>query len=352
MAQNNVYSLGRDGFIWWIGVVEDRNDPKALGRVRVRVFGHHTEDKTKIPTRDLPWAFCIQPANSASSGGIGSSPTGPIEGTWVVGFWRDPDYMQEPMIWGTLPGTKTASQAPQGQSPFDYSDEQVLPPPQINTVTVQGDGSRTSFSTPTDTTDAVVLVKINGEVQQPSNQAPSSPNNVETDTNDYGGGTTYTANDFSGSRFASNIANKINQIAPSVRSKFADGVKKFIADNSENGYDCNIAFSYRSIAQQRELYRNYQAGGPKAARPGSSWHNYASAIDLTIYVDGRYDDGSRGTSNYTGVARAAFAPYGLENEIDNDSGHFYPAAFGKSPPSKLKNGTVTLAEYAAEKGIA
>ena len=40
--------MGKDGFQWFVGVVEDRNDPKYLGRVRVRCLGHHTEDKNKI----------------------------------------------------------------------------------------------------------------------------------------------------------------------------------------------------------------------------------------------------------------------------------------------------------------
>ena len=31
----------------YYGVVEDRGDPKQLGRLRVRVLGLHTEDKTQ-----------------------------------------------------------------------------------------------------------------------------------------------------------------------------------------------------------------------------------------------------------------------------------------------------------------
>ena len=40
--------MGQDGFVWAIGVVEDRFDPEKLGRVRVRWLGYHTEDKEKI----------------------------------------------------------------------------------------------------------------------------------------------------------------------------------------------------------------------------------------------------------------------------------------------------------------
>ena len=30
------YFMGLDGFIWFVGVVENRNDPAELGRVQVR----------------------------------------------------------------------------------------------------------------------------------------------------------------------------------------------------------------------------------------------------------------------------------------------------------------------------
>ena len=48
---NNEY-MGLDGFIWFTGVVEDRNDPDKLGRVRVRCLGYHTEDKKLIPNNN------------------------------------------------------------------------------------------------------------------------------------------------------------------------------------------------------------------------------------------------------------------------------------------------------------
>lgn len=345
----NTFFAGRDGFVWWFGVVEDRNDPLALGRVRTRVYGYHTEDKTKLPTIDLPWAFCVQPANSASSGGVGSSPTGPIEGTWVIGFWRDPDFMQEPMVWGTIPGINGATAAPSGESPHDFSPEQQLDPPSITSNVSVADGRTTAFSTPTDTTDSTILVKINGVVQSATNTVPESPNNVEQPLDEfYGGGTTYNASDFPSERYGNRIATKINTLAPEVRDRFANGVKKFLSSNPD--YDCSISYAYRSFAQQKELYRKYKSGGPKAAQAGSSWHNYATAIDIVVIgKDGqaKWDEGL-----YTGIVRSAFSSYGLVNEISGDSGHFYPAAFGKRVDTRLRNGTITVAEFAAEKGLA
>ena len=96
--------MGKDGFQWFVGVVEDRNDPKTLGRLRDRCLGYHTEDLTKLPTSDLPWAHVMNPITSATVSGIGQSPLGAVEGTWVVGFFTDGSDAQQPMIMGTLPG--------------------------------------------------------------------------------------------------------------------------------------------------------------------------------------------------------------------------------------------------------
>ena len=101
--------MGFDGFIWFTGVVEERNDPMKLGRVKVRIAGLHTENKTQgidkgIPTADLPWAYPMQPITSAAMNGIGESPIGVVEGTWVVGFFRDGKNCQEPIVMGTLGG--------------------------------------------------------------------------------------------------------------------------------------------------------------------------------------------------------------------------------------------------------
>ena len=51
---NNDKFLGHNGFLWFTGVVEDRNDPQKAGRIRVRALGHHTSNTTILPTSDLP----------------------------------------------------------------------------------------------------------------------------------------------------------------------------------------------------------------------------------------------------------------------------------------------------------
>lgn len=95
-------------FIWWTGVVENRDDPERLGRCQVRIFGYHTEDTNLLPTADLPWAIPLQPITSAATSGIGSSPVGIVTGAWVTGWFLDGEQAQQPIIMGTIAGNPTA----------------------------------------------------------------------------------------------------------------------------------------------------------------------------------------------------------------------------------------------------
>ena len=101
---NENYFMGLDGFVWFTGVVENRNDPAELGRVQVRCLGYHTEDLNDIPSKDLPWAHVMLPTTDPSMQGLGNTPSFLVEGTWVVGFFRDAMEKQQPLIIGSLPG--------------------------------------------------------------------------------------------------------------------------------------------------------------------------------------------------------------------------------------------------------
>lgn len=104
------------GFLWFTGVIEDINDPMEMGRYRVRCFGYHNDDKSEdsgIPTEDLPWAMTMLPVTSASISGIGQSATGLLQGTWVIGFFRDGINAQDPVIMGSIPSITSR--------PEDYS---------------------------------------------------------------------------------------------------------------------------------------------------------------------------------------------------------------------------------------
>lgn len=118
---------GADSFINFrnfIGVVEDRNDPKQLGRIKVRVYSIHTEDNKALPTDDLPWAMVVQPITSAAISGVGRSPTGIVEGSWVYGVFLDEGEFQQPLIIGTLAGNPTEQPGDRG---FSDSKNEVYP---------------------------------------------------------------------------------------------------------------------------------------------------------------------------------------------------------------------------------
>jgi hypothetical protein len=86
------------GFVqpmFFIGVVEDRNDPRFEGRVRVRAFGVHGSNRD-IPTDELPWATLIIGSHDVNF-------TIPPLNVWVFGFFIDGRDAQQPMILGLIP---------------------------------------------------------------------------------------------------------------------------------------------------------------------------------------------------------------------------------------------------------
>jgi hypothetical protein len=124
--------MGKGEFVWFTGVVEDRtSDPYKLGRCKVRCLGFHTDDTTQLPTADLPWASMMMPITSASMQGVGETPLGPIEGTWVVGFFRDGAEAQDPVVMGTIGGIPESTSTP---------GEGFADPYGINPTTKRGTG--------------------------------------------------------------------------------------------------------------------------------------------------------------------------------------------------------------------
>jgi len=105
--EDNQDVAGRNGFIWWIGVVEARNDPLKLGRCQVRIAGGwHSDNKMKLPTADLPWALPSLPVNN-------SNPYAPKEGDMVFGFFLDGANAKEPVMTGVMPGIPLRKANPQ-----------------------------------------------------------------------------------------------------------------------------------------------------------------------------------------------------------------------------------------------
>jgi hypothetical protein len=94
MSQNDFAGTGQ--FVWWIGFVENRNDPLKLGRVKVRCVGWHADNKMQLPTDALPWAQVSLPTNGVNT-------YSPKEGEMVFGFFMDGPMAQEPIVLGVFP---------------------------------------------------------------------------------------------------------------------------------------------------------------------------------------------------------------------------------------------------------
>lgn len=94
MSQNDFAGTGQ--FVWWIGFVENRNDPLKLGRVKVRCVGWHADNKMQLPTDALPWAQVSLPTNGVNT-------YSPKEGEMVFGFFMDGPMAQDPIVLGVFP---------------------------------------------------------------------------------------------------------------------------------------------------------------------------------------------------------------------------------------------------------
>jgi hypothetical protein len=120
-------NAGNEGFKWFIGIVEDRDDPQKLGRVRVRIYNVHSESKAFVPTDSLPWATPLLPTTSAGLNQVGASPTGMMVGTTVFGFFLDGNEATLPVLFGVLAGVGDVSKLAQEQN--NIEKESIGPEP-------------------------------------------------------------------------------------------------------------------------------------------------------------------------------------------------------------------------------
>jgi hypothetical protein len=92
--------FGKDNVSFFIGKVEDVNDPKRSGRCRVRCVGWHPKDDNSedgIKTEDLPWAKVALPTTLAQQNRVGGK-HGLLPGSWVIGLFLDGEEAQQPMV--------------------------------------------------------------------------------------------------------------------------------------------------------------------------------------------------------------------------------------------------------------
>lgn len=81
--------------LFFIGVIENNDDPQKEGRVKVRAFSIHGDNK-EVPTTDLPWAVCAQ-------GGYDPNGSLPPLNSFVYGMFLDGRDAQQPLVLGLIP---------------------------------------------------------------------------------------------------------------------------------------------------------------------------------------------------------------------------------------------------------
>ena len=95
---------------WFIGVVETPSADDSLGRVRVRVYGLHSNNMQDIDTYDLPLAQVMVPGTEEGTTGLGMNPQLEV-GAMVFGFFLDGKSSQLPFVLGSFPRTEIADPA-------------------------------------------------------------------------------------------------------------------------------------------------------------------------------------------------------------------------------------------------
>ena len=130
MLEATANFIGKDGFNWWVGQVENtggtkQKDADYTNKVKVRIVGYHNPSKKELPTEDLPWAMVAFPATQPQRAGAGTNHQ-LVENGWVIGFFMDGSSAQIPIVFGSI-----GDENPQGAykktddgSPFP----QLVPP--------------------------------------------------------------------------------------------------------------------------------------------------------------------------------------------------------------------------------
>lgn len=109
--------------VFYKGVIEDNDDPKGYGRVRVRILGVHNDTPSEVPTNTLPWATIARSLDFGGlKDGIGISSI-PQVGTWVYLFFdmNEPD---RPVVIGAIAGKDSGL-----NSLIDYAGKHTIKTP-------------------------------------------------------------------------------------------------------------------------------------------------------------------------------------------------------------------------------
>lgn len=107
------YWFGAQGNRLWAGQVEGDGydlidtgellqDLEESNRVKVRIMGYHTRSRSRLPSKDLPWASIMMPTTESVTRNNAGIVHGLENGMWVIGTFLDGESAQQPLILGSL----------------------------------------------------------------------------------------------------------------------------------------------------------------------------------------------------------------------------------------------------------
>jgi hypothetical protein len=171
-SDDNKSFAGKNGFVWWVGVVERINDPLKLGRCRVRCVGWHSDNKQLLPSDSLPWAQALLPSNN-------TNPYPPREGDMVIGFFTDGENAQDPVIIGALPGIPLTATNPQQGFCDPRSSAELAAAP------VKPDESATNYPRKLDEPTTSRLARNDSDYPPPINAAKKTKKATKVEPDSY-----------------------------------------------------------------------------------------------------------------------------------------------------------------------
>ena len=171
--------VGKDGFYWWVGEVENTEDPMELGRCKVRVLGYYTNHRggttADLPTEELPWATVLQHTSQAGNDAQGESAGQLQPGAIVMGFFMDGEDAQMPIVIGVLRVQKSLESGK--EHVFAFTGERIDEPVINPAVREAGKPNSNKFDNKNNASGGN-QVKLTGSKIQPEPAGPGSPNNI------------------------------------------------------------------------------------------------------------------------------------------------------------------------------
>ena len=171
-SQEKKKFAGKDGFVWFTGIVEDRQDPLKMGRCRVRCVGWHAENKMLLPTDMLPWSIPMLPLNN-------NNPYAPKEGDMVFGFFADGENAQNPILVGVFPSIPLKA----GNAQEAFNDGRNSG--QLSSAPVKPSESATVYPRRLDEPTTSRLARNDSDYPSPINESKAANKETKVEPNSY-----------------------------------------------------------------------------------------------------------------------------------------------------------------------